>query len=85
MIVTGGPDNIRIWSVQSGHALQRILLGGKDTIVWCLAVTRSVLICMCVCVHVRERERECVCECMGLVTTRPKVMLHKQTAQNEMI
>ena len=60
MIVTGGPDNIRIWSVQSGHALQRILLGGKDTIVWCLAVTRSVLICMCMCVHVRERESVCV-------------------------
>ena len=38
-----------------------------------------------VCVHVRERESVCVCECMGLVTTRPKATLHKQTVQNEMI
>ncbi|KAK7113872.1 U3 small nucleolar RNA-associated protein 4 homolog isoform X2 [Littorina saxatilis] len=44
VIVTGGPDNIRIWGVKSGHALQRILLGGKDTTVWCLAVTSDLTI-----------------------------------------
>jgi len=44
IIVTGGIDNIRLWSVNSGHAVQRLTLGrqekNKETIVWCLAVTR---------------------------------------------
>lgn len=44
LIVTGGVDNIRIWSINSGHAVQRLTLGrqekNKETIVWCVAVTR---------------------------------------------
>lgn len=44
LIVTGGVDNIRIWSINSGHAIQRLTLGrqerNKETIVWCVAVTR---------------------------------------------
>lgn len=48
LVVTGGVDNIRIWSAHSGHALQRLTLGrqdrGKDTIVWCLALTSDLTI-----------------------------------------
>ncbi|XP_076471280.1 LOW QUALITY PROTEIN: U3 small nucleolar RNA-associated protein 4 homolog [Babylonia areolata] len=44
VIVTGGVDNLRIWSVKSGHALQRILMGGKETMVWCVAVTSDLTI-----------------------------------------
>ncbi|KAK7505273.1 hypothetical protein BaRGS_00003435 [Batillaria attramentaria] len=48
LVVTGGIDNIRIWGAQSGHALQRLTLGrqdrGKETIVWCLAVTSDLTI-----------------------------------------
>ena len=44
VIVTGGIDNIRIWSVKSGHAIQRLTMGrqlhNKETIVWAVAVTR---------------------------------------------
>ncbi|XP_069113108.1 U3 small nucleolar RNA-associated protein 4 homolog [Argopecten irradians] len=47
-IVTGGIDNIRLWSVRSGHAYQRLTLGrqekNKETIVWCLAVTSDMTI-----------------------------------------
>ncbi len=45
-IITGGMDNIRIWSVKSGHAIQRLTLPrssrNKETIVWAIAVTRWV-------------------------------------------
>lgn len=48
LIVTGGIDNIRIWSINSGHALQRLTLGrqekNKETIVWCVAVTSDFTI-----------------------------------------
>lgn len=48
VIVTGGVDSIRLWSVSSGHALQRLTLGrqenNKETIVWCLAVTSDMTI-----------------------------------------
>ncbi|XP_013420051.1 U3 small nucleolar RNA-associated protein 4 homolog [Lingula anatina] len=48
MMVSGGIDNIRIWSVQSGHAVQRLTLGrqdrNKDTIVWSIAVTQDFTI-----------------------------------------
>ncbi|KAI0227127.1 U3 small nucleolar RNA-associated protein 4 [Lamellibrachia satsuma] len=48
VIVTGGIDNIRIWSVKSGHAIQRLTMGrllhNKETIVWALAVTRDFTI-----------------------------------------
>ena len=44
LIVTGGVDNIRIWSVKSGLATQRLTLGRqekkKETIVWTLAVMK---------------------------------------------
>ncbi|XP_063237651.1 U3 small nucleolar RNA-associated protein 4 homolog isoform X1 [Bacillus rossius redtenbacheri] len=47
-VVTGGLDAIRIWSVASGHAEQRISVGraeaGKETVVWCVAVTRHFTI-----------------------------------------
>ncbi|XP_060075369.1 U3 small nucleolar RNA-associated protein 4 homolog [Ylistrum balloti] len=47
-IVTGGIDNIRLWSVRSGHAYQRLTLGrqekNKETIVWCLAITSDMTI-----------------------------------------
>ncbi|XP_063439179.1 U3 small nucleolar RNA-associated protein 4 homolog [Mytilus trossulus] len=48
LIVTGGVDNIRIWSMNSGHAIQRLTLGrqerNKETIVWCVAVTSDFTI-----------------------------------------
>ncbi|XP_041375893.1 U3 small nucleolar RNA-associated protein 4 homolog [Gigantopelta aegis] len=48
VIVTGGVDNIRLWSVSSGHALQRLTVGrqerNKETIVWCLAVTSDMTV-----------------------------------------
>jgi U3 small nucleolar RNA-associated protein 4 len=44
VIVTGGIDNIRVWSLKSGHAIQRLTLGrterNKETLVWTLCVTR---------------------------------------------
>ena len=43
-IVTGGVDNIRVWSVESGHAVQRLTLSrterNKETIVWAVGVTK---------------------------------------------
>lgn len=46
VIVTGGIDNIRVWSASSGHAIQRLTPGrvdpSKETIVWALAVTKYV-------------------------------------------
>ncbi|KAK3086816.1 hypothetical protein FSP39_023935 [Pinctada imbricata] len=48
IIVTGGTDNIRLWSVNSGHALQRLTLGrtdkNKETIVWCVAFAKDMTI-----------------------------------------
>ncbi|XP_067936247.1 U3 small nucleolar RNA-associated protein 4 homolog [Watersipora subatra] len=45
VIVTGGIDNIRLWSVESGHALQRITIARqspqKPTIVWAIAILRD--------------------------------------------
>lgn len=42
VILTGGVDNMRLWSVKSGHAVQRMTLGrvekSKETIVWCVAI-----------------------------------------------
>lgn len=47
-IVTGGIDNIRIWNVKSGQAVQRLTLPrqdkNKETIVWALAVTHNFTI-----------------------------------------
>ena len=44
VIVTGGVDNIRIYSLKSGHALQRLTAArsqsGQDTLVWALCVTK---------------------------------------------
>ena len=43
-IVTGGIDNIRLWSVESGNALQRITIArqsaDKPTIVWAVAILK---------------------------------------------
>ncbi|XP_005101778.1 U3 small nucleolar RNA-associated protein 4 homolog [Aplysia californica] len=47
MIVTGGVNNIRQWSVKSGQPLSRMTFGRKfqkDTIVWCVAVTQDFTI-----------------------------------------
>ncbi|KAK2164344.1 hypothetical protein LSH36_65g04031 [Paralvinella palmiformis] len=48
VMITGGIDNIRIWSLASGHAIQRLTLARverqKETIVWTLAVTRDYTI-----------------------------------------
>lgn len=46
--MTGGVGNIRVWSIPSGLAVQRLTVGKgqneeKDTIVWAIAVTESVL------------------------------------------
>ncbi|XP_049860370.1 U3 small nucleolar RNA-associated protein 4 homolog [Schistocerca gregaria] len=42
-IVSGSSDTIRIWNVDTGHAIHRMTTGRaqtkKETIVWCLAVT----------------------------------------------
>ena len=43
VIVTGGIDNVRLWSVKSGRAIQRLTLGrqrNKETVVWCVAILR---------------------------------------------
>jgi U3 small nucleolar RNA-associated protein 4 len=46
--VTGSVDAVRIWNVQSGHAIHRMTPGRdegkKETIVWCLAVTKDFTI-----------------------------------------
>ena len=43
LLISGGIDNIRVWSLKSGHAIQRLTLGrqekNKETIVWAVAVT----------------------------------------------
>ena len=58
VIVTGGVNNIRQWSVKSGQPLSRMALGRKfqkDTIVWCVAVTRwetMVLVSMSMSMYV---------------------------------
>ncbi|KAL3276043.1 hypothetical protein HHI36_020772 [Cryptolaemus montrouzieri] len=47
-IVSGGLDAIRIWNVESGHALHKITTSrseaNKPTIIWCLAVTDDLTI-----------------------------------------
>ena len=46
VIVTGGIDNLRVWSLKSGHALHRLTPGRmasrSETIVWAVAITRCV-------------------------------------------
>lgn len=48
LLVSGGIDNIRVWSLKSGHAIQRLTLGrqerNKETIVWAVAVTADMTI-----------------------------------------
>ncbi|KAH3774230.1 hypothetical protein DPMN_175605, partial [Dreissena polymorpha] len=48
VIVTGGVDNIRLWSTSSGRALQRITLARQDkhkeTVVWCVALLSDMTI-----------------------------------------
>ena len=48
VIVTGGIDNLRVWSASSGHAIQRLTIGrqerNKETIVWAVAVTNDFTI-----------------------------------------
>ncbi|KAK6982298.1 cirhin [Biomphalaria glabrata] len=47
IVITGGINNIRQWSVKSGQPISRMTLGRKfqkDTIVWCLAVTKDFTI-----------------------------------------
>uniref|UniRef100_A0A2C9L9X7 Anaphase-promoting complex subunit 4-like WD40 domain-containing protein n=1 Tax=Biomphalaria glabrata TaxID=6526 RepID=A0A2C9L9X7_BIOGL len=44
IVITGGINNIRQWSVKSGQPISRMTLGRKfqkDTIVWCLAMTND--------------------------------------------
>lgn len=45
VIVTGSADAVRIWNVESGHAIHRMTAGRderkRETIVWCLAVTKD--------------------------------------------
>jgi len=44
LIVTGGIDNIRVWSVANGHVVQRITLArqhtDKPTIVWSVCMLK---------------------------------------------
>ncbi|KAJ8946719.1 hypothetical protein NQ318_020813 [Aromia moschata] len=44
-VVTGSIDAIRVWSVESGHAIHKMTLGrsesNKPTIVWCLEVAND--------------------------------------------
>lgn len=48
IIVTGGIDNIRLWSVSSGRALQRLSVArqvkNKETVVWCVAFLSDMTI-----------------------------------------
>ncbi|CAL1532765.1 unnamed protein product [Lymnaea stagnalis] len=47
LIITGGINNIRQWSNKSGQPISRMTLGcrnRKDTIVWCLKVTKDFTI-----------------------------------------
>ncbi|XP_035213233.1 U3 small nucleolar RNA-associated protein 4 homolog isoform X2 [Stegodyphus dumicola] len=48
IIVTGSLDTIRIWNVQTGHVINRIILGRSAkniaTVVWCLAITKDMTI-----------------------------------------
>lgn len=48
MIITGSIDTVRIWNVQTGHAIHKMTTGRveakKETIVWCLTVTDELTI-----------------------------------------
>ncbi|KAL4234748.1 U3 small nucleolar RNA-associated protein 4 [Mactra antiquata] len=48
LIVTGGIDNIRIWSVSSGRAMQRLTIARsetkKETVIWCVAFLSDMTI-----------------------------------------
>lgn len=48
VIVTGGIDNLRVWSLSSGHAIQRLTVPraerNQETLVWAVAVTRDFTI-----------------------------------------
>ena len=58
VIVTGGVDNIRVWSLASGHAIQRLTLAkvnkNKETIVWTVAVTKYVDCFVCVTLYMYD-------------------------------
>uniref|UniRef100_A0A1B6CBI0 Anaphase-promoting complex subunit 4-like WD40 domain-containing protein n=2 Tax=Clastoptera arizonana TaxID=38151 RepID=A0A1B6CBI0_9HEMI len=47
-LVTGSVDAVRIWNVNSGHAIYKMTTGrsmtNKETIVWCVAVTNDFTI-----------------------------------------
>jgi len=47
-IVTGSIDAIRVWNVNTGHAVHKMTTGrtnkNKETIVWCLAITSDFTI-----------------------------------------
>lgn len=47
-IVTGSSNAIRVWNVQTGHAVNRLSLGRvdhfKETLVWCIAITDDFVI-----------------------------------------
>ena len=44
VIVTGGIDNIRVWSVSSGKAMQRLTVArtdkNKETVIWSVICLR---------------------------------------------
>lgn len=46
-LVTGGIDNIRLWSLESGNALQRITIArqsaDKPTIVWAVSILKVII------------------------------------------
>lgn len=48
VIVTGGIDNIRLWSVSSGRAMQRLTVArqvkNKETVIWCVAFLSDMTI-----------------------------------------
>ncbi|KDR20318.1 U3 small nucleolar RNA-associated protein 4 homolog [Zootermopsis nevadensis] len=48
VIITGSADAVRIWNVDSGHAIHRMTPGRderkKETIIWCLAVIKDFTI-----------------------------------------
>lgn len=48
VIVTGSKDTIRLWNVESGHVINRIILGrtakNTPTIVWCISIMSDMTV-----------------------------------------
>jgi WD40 repeat protein len=80
VIVTGSVDAVRIWHVESGHAIHRMTPGRderkKETIVWCLAVTKDLTIIT------GDSRYLCLCYCNCIALTSFTVLPYKDVSKS---